>query len=344
LPPNVRRRPVRDHTTPCTRHRGRIRIPHYSVYGLTLASNLALFGLPAAPPVAAADVALVLGDAPPWAHLSRAAGAIRYRTPPAESGPDDNLIVFECAEGFLFRYADGTEFHLSRDGRDVWATWAPASTLQDTETYLLGPVLGFAQRLRGVLCLHASAVVVAGRAIALCGPSEAGKSTTAGAFAAAGHGVLADDMTAIHEVGGRSVAMPAYDHLRLWEESERILLGTSGALPRLTPTWDKRALRLRGQGWTFHNEPVELGAVVLLAPREAGTRAPRVEAVAPGDAFLAIAANSYANYLLDGPMRGAEFASIARLLAHVTVVRATPHADAERIGDLVARIAGAGRP
>ena len=247
-------------------------------------------------------------------------------------------MVYEFAEGFLFRYADATEFHIARDARSIWTTWAAESTLADTETYLLGPVLGFAQRLMGVLCLHASAAVVDDCAIALCGPPYAGKSTTAGAFAAAGFGVLADDMTAIRERDGHAIAMPAYDHLRVWEESERILLGSSGSLPRLTPTWDKRALSLRGQGWTFLETQARLGAVVLLEPRDDHPRAPWIEPVAPGEAFVALAANSYANYLLDDSMRAVEFASIARLMTTVRVFRATPSSDAARIGDLVRMI------
>ena len=63
--------------------------------------------------------------------------------------------------------------------------------------------------------------------------------------------MLADDLTALREAGARLLVMPAYDHLRVWEEAERILLGSSGSLPRLTPTWDKRALQLRRHGWTF---------------------------------------------------------------------------------------------
>jgi hypothetical protein len=268
---------------------------------------------------------------------------VRYRTPETETAPGDTLVVHEFPEGFLLRYADDTQFHVSRDGTGLWATWAPSSTLADTETYLLGPVLGFAQRLMGVLCLHASAVVVDDIAIALCGPGSAGKSTTAGAFASAGFAVLADDMTALREVDGSLLAMPAYDHLRVWEGAERILLGTSGSLPRLAPTWDKRALQLRRHGWTFRDRAARLGAVVLLARREDGPGFPRVDPVAPAEAFIAIAANTYANYLLDERMRAEEFSGIARLMPAVPVLRATPSTDPSRIGELVDAITAAAR-
>jgi hypothetical protein len=280
---------------------------------------------------------------PSWRPATFDGAAVRYRTNAADARADDNLIVYELAEGFVFIYADATEFYLSRDGRAIWAMWALSSTLADTETYLLGPVLGFAQRLMGTLCLHASAVIVDGVAIALCGPAYAGKSTTAGAFAAAGYGVLADDMTALRVREGRLLAMPAYDHLRVWEASERILLGTSGALPRLTPTWEKRALNVRGQGWSWSEDAAPLRAVVLLAPRVDDAGAPRVDAVPAGEAFVLLAANSYANYLLDDQMRAEEFMALARVMSAVRVVRATPHSDPARIGELVRVIAGAVR-
>ena len=243
----------------------------------------------------------------------------------------------------MLRYSDATEFHVSRDGTMIWATWASASTQADTEVYLLGPVLGFAQRLMGRLCLHASAVVIDDVAVALCGPGSAGKSTTAGAFAAAGFGVLADDMTALREAGGDLLALPAADHLRVWAQSERILLGSTGSLPTLTPTWDKLALQLERQGWTFRDTPARLGAVILLARRENGAGFPRVERVAPAEAFIEIAANTYANYLLDARMRAEEFGSITRLLSAVPVLRATPSSDPSRISALVDVIAAAVR-
>jgi hypothetical protein len=299
-----------------------------------------LFGMADAQPAVAPDVTIIFGDSPPWRRESIDGATVRYRTPPDESRVDDNLLVYEFAEGFLLRYADGTEFHVARDGHELWATWVPSSTLADTEMYLVGPVLGFAQRLMGVLCLHASAVVVDGVAIALCGPAFAGKSTTAGAFAAAGFSVLADDMTVVRVRDGALMAMPGSDHLRVWEDSEQMLLGTSGALPRLTPTWEKLALRMRGEGWAWSDEAAPLGAVVLLAPRSESADAPHIARVPPGEAFVAIAANSYTNYLLDDRMRAGEFAAIAQLLERVNVVRATPNADPARLGDLVHAIAG----
>ena len=83
--------------------------------------------------------------------------------------------------------------------------------------------------------------------------------------------------------------------------------------------------------------------MVLLAPRSDAADAPRVEQVPSGEAFVEIAANSYASYLLDDRMRAEEFAAVANLLQGARVVRATPHTDPRRIGELIRLIAAAVR-
>jgi hypothetical protein len=236
----------------------------------------------------------------------------------------------DAARGFWFRYDDGTEFVLDRDATNIQASWADASTLQDTATYLLGPVLGFALRLRGVLAFHASAVLINERAVVLVGPSGAGKSTTAAAFATAGVPVLADDVVAVRVVDGVTLAYPSYRLLRLWDESERILFGTTGQLPLLTPTWDKRALPL-GRAHPFHEMPAPLGDLFLLAPRTDDLQAPRVEALRRGDAFMQLVANTYANYLLDDAMRGQEMRALDAVLRGRRIQRLVPHADPSRL-------------
>jgi len=89
----------------------------------------------------------------------------------------------------LFRYGDGTEFGVERASSSTFSVCCGSArplTAEDATTYLLGPVLGFVPRRLGITCLHASAVLVGGRAVALAGPPGAGKSTTAAEFARAG--------------------------------------------------------------------------------------------------------------------------------------------------------------
>ena len=64
---------------------------------------------------------------------------------------------------------------MERHGREIWADWPEDYTLEDASTYLIGSVIAFALRLRGIVCLHASAIAVGGQAIALMGAPGAVK-------------------------------------------------------------------------------------------------------------------------------------------------------------------------
>lgn len=309
-------------------------MPDYLVYGLVVRSDRALHGLEAAPMTGHVDVTVTLGTgaapAAEWAHAP-----IHYLEPGVADEPPAVEVRRDEARGYWFRYGDGTEFTLDREASVIGAWWRDASTIEDTATYLLGPVLGYALRLRGVLALHASAVLIDGRAVALVGPSGAGKSTTAAAFAAAGTPVLTDDVLALRPgSSGAVLAYPAYRLLRLWDASERIVFGTAGQLPLLTPTWDKRGLPL-GEDFPFHAQPAELGDVFVFAARSGDERAPYAEPMRARNACMALVANSYANYLLDDAMRAHELRALEALLRGRRVHRLVPHEDPARLTRLV---------
>ena len=175
------------------------------------------------------------------------------------------LTVCKLDDGawFHLRYADGTEFLVDRPGKRLWATWQEPLTVEDTATYLLGPVMGFVLLLRGTHALHASAINVGGHAIAIVGPAGAGKSTTAAAFAKLGYGVLAEDVITLAREGGELMVQPAYPCIRLWPASVAALFGAPDALPLLTPNWDKRYLDLAGDDgrYQFQSDASPLRAI-----------------------------------------------------------------------------------
>ena len=239
-----------------------------SAFGLSLCTNRRVPGLIAHSAVSTADTRIWLDRAPLAPRICDLPDDILYVSEAhVENTPA--LRVWRQAGGACFRllYSDGTEFIVDRGGSEVWATWPGSSTLEDTATYLLGPVLGFVLRLRGITCLHASAVAIGDRAIAMLGPASAGKSTVAAAFCRMGHPVLADDIVALSERDDVFQVQPAYPQLRLWPESVALLYGAADALPRLTPTWDKRALDLTRNGCRFQQQPLPLAAIYVLAER-----------------------------------------------------------------------------
>jgi len=309
----------------------------FSAFGLSLRANHLVPGLVARSSGPPADSRIWLDTMPLSPRMCDLLEDVWYVGDQRdESIP--SLRVWRLAGGAYFRllYGDGVEFIVSRDGGDVWVTWPDSSTLEDATTYLLGPVLGFVLRLRGITCLHASAVAVGDHAIALLGPAQAGKSTTAATFCGMGYPVLADDVVALTERDG-VLAQPAYPQLRLWPESVELLYGAADALPRLTPTWDKRALDLTQNGGGFQPQPLPLAAIYVLGERSSDPE-PRIEGLRGRESLMTLVANTYVGYLLDAAMREHEFESLGRLIASVPVRRIVPPADPARISRLCRHI------
>jgi hypothetical protein len=208
-------------------------------------------------------------------------------------------------------------------------------TLEDTTTYLLGPVMGFVMLLRGVVCLHASAVAVGDEAIALLGPAGSGKSTTAAAFAERGYSILAEDVVTLDDRGDQFLVRPGYPCIRLWPAAVKALYGSETHLPKLTPNWDKCYLDLNDN---FQREPLRLAAIYHLSERRHDAIAPFVQPLDRAEGLMSLVANTYATKLMDKHMRAREFELLTRVVNSVPVRRVTPHSDVEHIPELCTRI------
>jgi len=287
-------------------------------------------------PSDAVDVEFHLGVSPDSKReIPADSEALTYTSSYTNESGNPALRIWKAADGSFLRlaYYDGVQFWLERQGKSLWAVWPAASTLEDTASYLLGPVLGLLLRLRGVTCLHASAVSIENRCVAFVGSEGAGKSTTAAAFARQGFGVLSDDVAALMEGPEGFRVMPAYPHLCLWQDSVEMLYGSSEALPRFSTGWEKRRLALGNQGTRFENRSLPLGAIYLLGDRHPD-QAPFVEEVRPKAGLLSLVADTFANKILDREMRAREFAVLGRLVTTVPIRRIHPHKDPSRLEEL----------
>jgi hypothetical protein len=239
------------------------------------------------------------------------------------------LKVWKIAEAFRLVFPEGAEFLIDPAASRLWCCWRAPLTWEDAAAYLLGPVVGLLLALRGITCLHSSAVAVGGRALALLGPSGAGKSTLAAALAQRGLPVLTDDVVALTGAPPAVLVQPGYPRLRLWPDSAQILYGAADALPPLTPTWDKCYVDLTDPAYRFQRRPLPLAAVYALAWR-GGAAAPPLAPLSPREAFVVLASNRYFA-LPQAEARARAFDLLGQVVARVPVRRVVPPADPARL-------------
>ncbi len=303
----------------------------YSLYGLLVRSDRPLLGLIAVSGISydlefhVSSTALLT----PQQLLERQLWYVNEDLDPN----DVNLQIWTLADGayFQFCYSDGTQFLISKDTKEVWASSPEPLTLEDTLAYFLGPIMGFILRLRGTLGLHASSIVYGGKAFALLGFAGAGKSTTAAAFAKLGLKILSDDLSALEIRDGMYWVQPGYPYVRLWPQSAEILFGSGDALPRLTPNWEKCYFDLMPSA-SFQTQSVPLAAIYFLEDRNQAE--PMISSLAPAEGFIMMTANTNANYLLTKEMRAKEFAVLEHLVKQVPLRRVRPHTDSSRLNAL----------
>jgi hypothetical protein len=301
----------------------------YRLYGMTVEVEPGLPDLPAEDAAGPADVRVWMGRVP--ADAFAATGAAEepwYVSPRMSMDREPTVVVHRRADGgFRMAYADGCEYMVDASASRIACTWPPHYTPEDAATYLLGPVLGLVLRMRGVPSLHAGAVAINGRAVAVVGPAGAGKSTTTAVLAGRGHRAVADDVLAIRIRDGVVLAQPAYPHLRLWPDAVPTVLGPGGTLPPLTPNWDKRFMRT-DEG--FDPAPLPLRAIYVLAPRE-DAGAPRLEPMGAVEGMLALVSNAYVGWFPDRGAQAREARVFGRVAAAVPIIRAVPHTDPARL-------------
>lgn len=235
--------------------------------------------------------------------------------------------------GYSIRYSHGLEFFADRDANSIMVNNPSEARMRETVEFLLGPVLGILLRLRGITCLHASAVAMDDEAIAFLGPPGAGKSTTAALLVRGGYAALADDIVPLREAGGGFEAVPGYPCLNLWPEALEMLNGENEHAPTTVADGEKQQLVL-SKGAEFHDEALRLGAIYVLGERGVGPNIPRIEPLSAQGALLHLIANTYANKLPDAAIREREFALLGRLVNQVPVRRIIPHKEPGHMQEL----------
>lgn len=194
--------------------------------------------------------------------------------------------------------------------------------------YVTGPGLAIALMQRGLTLLHASAVVIDGRAVAFSADSGHGKSTLAAAMHARGHALLTDDVCALD---GRD-ALPAFALLKVADASLP-WLGIGGEpLDRES----EGTMRLRFRATNARAVRAPLGAVFML---EAGDDV-RVKPLRGSEAVMSFVRAMYWNDLATPALRGELFQQASQLAKSTQSYTMTRPLDWTRLRETCERIEG----
>jgi hypothetical protein len=226
--------------------------------------------------------------------------------------PDGTLWTefYRADGGYLLRFPDLADFRVSADGLEVTCFPAPEVSDATSQHLYLNQVLPLVLSKLGKLVFHASAVEVAGGAIAFAAESGRGKSTLAASFAVSGFRFLTDDGLVVETGAQGFEVLPSHPSIRLWADSEQALIapGTETA-PALSFTPKSRFLA--GDEIRFCDQPRPLRRVYFLGDGSATT--PEFPPLSPAEALVEWVKHSFLLDVEERPRLASHFDQVAAL-------------------------------
>lgn len=293
----------------------------FRAFGHKLASNIALPGwLPHAAEVE--DLSLIFAATPPfvWQPNQHRPDFISR----AKNQDGQSILTFYRLEPCpVMRFLDMADFY-------IWPDRVVCCLQRDVPDYtlnilLFANVLPFWLELKGFVTIHASAVSLAGKAVAFVAHSRNGKSTLAASFLQQGHSLLTDDVLPLIRSEAVYLAYPGYPAMRMWPGEAEHFLSNSEDLERVHPEFSKRYVPLATSGFgAFCDDPTPLERIYVLERREAPDlpNGLEIRRVAPRDTLIELLRYSFITRLAEAAGLGpGRFDLLGRLARAVPLRR-----------------------
>lgn len=250
--------------------------------------------------------------------------------------PDGSVnFQIEAAPSRGFRFwgpVYGTSI-VSTDGRQVLGAEGSGGVAA-WQRLLVAQVLPFAAVLQGLEVLHASAIAVGGKAVALAGPSGSGKTSLALELCRRGAELLTDDVIALERVCEALIVHPGAPVAGVdLAEADRLDRAGVGRTEVLAVNSRERLARVQ-----LSRSPAPLRALFFIDRRPDAPAAVRFEEAADAQALI----SSTFNLVLTGRQRLERLLDTSALLAACRVERAVCGSEVgvEALGAAIARRIG----
>ncbi len=226
-------------------------------------------------------------------------------------------FIEHSVESSLIRIENVADFEI-RGGRliRIWPT--TRAKQKDIEIFLFGMVWATLCHQRGMLPLHASAIVTKGGITAFAGHSGAGKSTTAALLSSFGYEVLADDILPVSfDQNSTPGAWPYLRRLKLYRDPMTRLAFTPTEM--VGEMLDKEKYFVQPEN-TSDDKWRRLERLYLLDNNIADSGA--IEQIIGADAVRALVDQTYQfNFILSTKRFGDHLAFCARLASKILIYR-----------------------
>jgi hypothetical protein len=265
-------------------------VHHYWAYGVSIRSDMPL-PLPQGKQHALFELEIRSSKEP----ISRSVG----RTIELEKNLPSLFDVGSLSDGSHYVGLRGVgEILVARDGRSIICYRLPQSNSESFNVYLLAQALSFCLVKNGFEPLHATAVVVAGRAAVFLGDCGFGKSTLAVAFLQAGHRLLTDDLLVLRVSPDELVVYPGSPRVKLFPEMAQRWLGNGLRGVPMNPQTKKLIIPLDKSRVSAGAQPV--GRIYALAPpTEVAGSEIRIARISEREAFVNLLASAFNYAILD---------------------------------------------
>lgn len=232
------------------------------------------------------------------------------------------LMAGEFATGYRIRFPQSAEFQVHTVESKITAQAVPQTTPDTVAHLLIDQVLPRFLSTQGHTSIHASGVVVNGKAVLFLGQSGYGKSTLASEFYFSGYPGISDDVIFIEQNNNTFYAVQSYPGFRLWSDS---LDRHSGRSLSYAPVAHYHAKK-RITDIVSTDYPVPIQCVFLLGDPEVNNSGIRIEPLAHQQAFWTLTQHSFRLMPSDQRQMEREFFLFGGLAEQIPICSLTyPH-------------------
>jgi hypothetical protein len=229
-------------------------------------------------------------------------------------------VLYRSEGGEVLRFHEAGDFRLHDERIEVDLAGA---RLDLAELRFLGPVLSYVFERRGLPTIHASAVAVNGRAVAVVSRHGGGKTGLAAALVRAGFPLLTDDLLVLDERESGWEVRPAYPEMRMWPDEAAHFVGSPEDLPLVQADSEKRRVAIGNGGFgSFLDSAAPLACIYLATRRSETDGGGESQPVSRSEALIELVRHSFSPRLVEAAgLQPARLDRLARLVRAVPVRR-----------------------